>query len=318
MGAGGESRPRWSTSRRSVTTEAPEESHHVKTRSSISRDRRASRQSGGLGKGRRQTSYETLAEIADWRRIGLHDKYADATMSRPVTRGWLHIGLASVSTFLVSTSGGRDFLGVRGSKSLMTFFTFTFVVPYWASSALHFIPWRIRVAHDISLVLDFLGISGGFAAQTVAWVGKGWWNVSLDDGFEVNKWAARLSVLATARLTYVLTYAVLHRTSTPVMVHRRQLRFAITGFNMLCLLVVETRLISSWRLNLLVQILGKLFVPTYFVFCVAVDSSSDFRPLPTKAKVWEAHENWHVVILVLHLLQFYAVSTHVHGLSAGV
>ena len=135
---------------------------------------------------------------------------------------------------------------------------------------------------------------------------------------QVNKWAARLSVLATARLTYVLTYAVLHRTSTPVMVHRRQLRFAITGFNMLCLLVVETRLISSWRLNLLVQILGKLFVPTYFVFCVAVDSSSDFRPLPTKAKVWEAHENWHVVILVLHLLQFYAVSTHVHGLSAGV
>ena len=67
----------------------------------------------------------------------------------------------------------------------MTFFTFTFVVPYWASSALHFIPWRIRVAHDIALVLDFLGISGGFAAQTVAWVGKGWWNVSLDDGFEV-------------------------------------------------------------------------------------------------------------------------------------
>lgn len=62
----------------------------MKTRSSISRDRRASRQSGGLGKGRRQTSYETLAEIADWRRIGLHDKYADATMVRanrqPVTR----------------------------------------------------------------------------------------------------------------------------------------------------------------------------------------------------------------------------------------
>ena len=37
---------------------------------------------GAFARGRRQTSYEKLHELADWKRIGLHKKYADATMVR--------------------------------------------------------------------------------------------------------------------------------------------------------------------------------------------------------------------------------------------
>jgi hypothetical protein len=29
--------------------------------------------------------------------------------------------------------------------------------------------------------------------------------------------------------------------------------------------------------------------------------------------VWSAHENWHVVILILHVMQFYAISRKTHG-----
>ncbi|MDA9098352.1 hypothetical protein N9L76_05380 [bacterium] len=74
MGAGGEAERRWSTRSRHTTTEAPAESHHMKTRSR--------RGVGTLGRRSRQTSYDKLHELADWKMIGLHDKYADATMVR--------------------------------------------------------------------------------------------------------------------------------------------------------------------------------------------------------------------------------------------
>lgn len=242
-----------------------------------------------------------------------------------MTRGWLHIGLAAISTFLVATSRGCEFLGIRHSIPLKTFFIVTFVAPYWASTLLHFIPWRRRSAHDVALVLDFLGISAGFAGQTVAWVGEDWWNARLDDVKEnrlmiiICRWAARLSVLATIALAYILTVAVARRHRTPVMVHRRVLRFIITGFNMIMLGVVECSLIKDWRVNLVTQLLGKLFVPLYFGFCVRVDANAgNFQLLPVVPKIWEAHENWHVGIFLLHLTQFYAISMQVHGLGEGV
>jgi predicted membrane channel-forming protein YqfA (hemolysin III family) len=238
-----------------------------------------------------------------------------------MTRGWLHIGIAAIATCLVVSDGGRDYLKIRHEKSLVTFFLVTFVFPYWASTLLHFVPWKRRVAHDVALVLDFLGIASGFAGQTVAWCGERWWAVlDVEDDSSTNgkvkinpdRVAAVAAVAATCILAYILTVAVLRRNRVPVMLHRRTARFAITGFNMLMLGIVETRNVRSVPLNVALQVVGKIFVPGYFVLCVAVDATRK-GPLPLWPGVWSAHENWHVVILILHVMQFYAISRKTHG-----
>ena len=239
-----------------------------------------------------------------------------------MTRGWLHIGIAAIATCAVASDGGRDSLKIRHEKSLVTFFLVTFVFPYWASTLLHFVPWKRRVAHDVALVLDFLGIASGFAGQTVAWCGERWWAfVDVEDHANYTKGKAKINpdrvaavaaVAATCILAYILTVAVLRRNRVPVMLHRRTARFAITGFNMLMLGIVETRNVRSVPFNVLLQLVGKIFVPGYFVLCVAVDATRK-GPLPLWPGVWSAHENWHVVILILHVMQFYAISLKTHG-----
>ena len=388
MGAGGEATRRWASRRADARAEAPQEAGG---KSDLRRGTR-----GAFARGRRQTSYEKLHELADWKRIGLHDKYADATMvrdpdhergerarrrratvrselfpelgtpetvgpasvfthpcrfffharegatltdvspaplstltclsrlheralststrqSRPMTRGWLHIGIAALATCAAASERGRDALRIRHDASLLTFFLVTFVAPYWASTLLHFVPWKRRVAHDVALVLDFLGIAAGFAGQTVAWTGDRWWDV-FGDATCVNpdRVAAVASVGATAALATILAVAVARRNRTPVMLHMRRVRFAITGFNMAMLGVVETRNVRRASLNLALQLVGKAFVPGYFVTCVAVDATRR-GPLPLWPGVWSAHENWHVVILILHVMQFYAIAEKTHG-----
>ena len=79
MGAGGEATRRLVPRRADARAEAPQEAGR---KSDLRRGTR-----GAFARGRRQTSYEKLHELADWKRIGLHDKYADATMVRdPRTR----------------------------------------------------------------------------------------------------------------------------------------------------------------------------------------------------------------------------------------
>ena len=74
MGAGGEATRRLVPRRADARAEAPQEAGR---KSDLRRGTR-----GAFARGRRQTSYEKLHDLADWKRIGLHDKYADATMVR--------------------------------------------------------------------------------------------------------------------------------------------------------------------------------------------------------------------------------------------
>jgi hypothetical protein len=67
--------------------------------------------------------------------------------------------------------------------------------------------------------------------------------------------------------------------------------------------------VESVGLNLVIQLVGKVFVTVYFVTCVAVTATRD-GPLPLWRGVWSAHEYWHCVILLLHLTQLYAIMSH--------
>ena len=148
----------------------------------------------------------------------------------------------------------------------------------------------------------------------MAWCGDRWWAVVDVESKKINpdRVAAVAAVAATAALAYMLTVAVCRRNRTPVMLHRRTARFAITGFNMAMLGIVECRNVRGALLRVALQVIGKIFVPGYFVLCVAVDATRR-GPLPLWPGVWSAHENWHVVILILHVMQFYAISLKTHG-----
>lgn len=194
------------------------------------------------------------------------------------------------------------------------------MIPYWASTALHCVPWRRRTAHDLALALDFLGISAGFVGQSVGWVGGMTWR-GVDEGasraVRFAAWCARGNVALAAALVGLLMCALYNRHRQPVMLYCRKARFAIVGANMLLLGCVETALCHDWRLNAALQLLGRVFVPWYFLRCVAVDAGGKGW-LPLWDGVWSPHENWHCAILVLHCLQLHAVSIHHDGESAFV
>lgn len=216
-------------------------------------------------------------------------------------RGWLHLFMASVSTAAIAS--GRHGLS---PAPVLHFAVVTFVFPYWCSVGLHFIPWRKRTAHDLALVFDFMGISIGYSGQTVSWVGAGW----RDPGeLSAVAWAARINVLSTVVLATILAVGWARRKHQPVMLHARGWRFAIMIINMVLLGFVECSTVRDAWVNAFIQVLGKVIVPWYFVTCVAVDAKSK-SPLPLWPGVWSAHEYWHTFILVLHLVQFYALGTH--------
>ena len=230
-------------------------------------------------------------------------------------RGWFHALTAFIFTALIALDAHTL------SPGPVTWFAVvTFVIPYWASTALHCVPWRRRTAHDLALALDFLGISAGFVGQSVGWVGVSTWR-GVDEGaswrLRFAAWCARGNVSLAAALAWLLTCALYNRHRQPVMLYCRKARFAIVGANMLLLGCVETALCHDWRLNVALQLLGRVFVPWYFLRCVAVDAGGKGW-LPLWDGVWSPHENWHCAILVLHCLQLHAVSIRHDGTSAFV
>ena len=99
-------------------------------------------------------------------------------------RGWFRALTAFIFTALIALDAHTL------SPGPVTWFAVvTFVIPYWASAALHCVPWRRRTAHDLALALDFLGISAGFVGQSVGWVGVGTWR-GVDEGVMEVRFAA--------------------------------------------------------------------------------------------------------------------------------
>ena len=71
------------------------------------------------------------------------------------------------------------------------------------------------------------------------------------------------------------------------------------------LAVIETTAIEDSKLMLTVQILSKIIAPLYFMACTRYDAKHN--AIFEIAGVWGPHENWHVLILIVHLLQLKAL-----------
>jgi hypothetical protein len=161
-------------------------------------------------------------------------------------RGWLHLTVASVATTLMLS--GRHGLS---PAPVVCFAYVTFVFPYWFSVCLHFIPWRKRTAHDLALVMDFMGISMGYSGQTAAWVGAEFLGYGPRSGGAggiqslssvLVTWAARVNVFTTVVLAAILVQGVANRKNKPVMLHMRMTRLRIMLVNM-------TLLVGLYKLN---------------------------------------------------------------------
>jgi len=53
--------------------------------------RRGTLEPSGKPLRRNASSLQRLQDLADWKRMGLHSEYADAALTRPLLRGWLHV-----------------------------------------------------------------------------------------------------------------------------------------------------------------------------------------------------------------------------------
>ena len=75
MGGGGDAQRRWGWRTGESDRGPSDQKYNLRRRPRLE-------PSGGKALKRRTTSYERIHELADWKRIGLHKKYADATMVR--------------------------------------------------------------------------------------------------------------------------------------------------------------------------------------------------------------------------------------------
>ena len=218
--------------------------------------------------------------------FGRHDAYAGGEQGRPLMRGWVHFAC------LVSALTGRG-LGyhARVPEEAVLFIQCT-LLTYALSVCLHMVPWKTRLGYDVALALDFIGISWGFTSHTILWT-KGIHSFS--------QWGA----VITFGLMVAMQVAAFTQKSKRVLMFMRRRRMTLILLNIVFLGVVEWRAIQDFKTMLLIQVLSKIVSPLYFVMCARFDANH--KPFLAIPGVWGPHENWHVMILVVHLLQLRAL-----------
>jgi len=126
------------------------------------------------------------AEVTSYvKDFGRHPKYADGqqvrnaasslessstdacfrAQTRPLCRGYVHF-LVLVLAVAARVAGYGRRLPARARL-----FVQCTLLSYLCSVCLHMVPWKTRLGYDVSLALDFVGISWGFTSHTVLWSG---------------------------------------------------------------------------------------------------------------------------------------------------
>lgn len=203
-------------------------------------------------------------------------------------RGWVHF-----SALVVALTGRA--LGYHESlpERAVLFIQCT-LLTYLCSVCLHMVPWKTRLGYDVSLALDFIGISWGFTSHTILWTGG---------VHSFSQWGA----IITFACTVVMQVAAFKQKSKRVLLFMRRRRMTLILFNIIFLGIVEARSIKDFRTMVAIQLLSKIISPLYFIKCARFDANH--RSLLAIPGVWGPHENWHVMILVVHLLQLRALVT---------
>ena len=201
-------------------------------------------------------------------------------------RGWVHF--ASLLAALTGRAlGYHETLPERA-----VLFVQCTMLTYLLSVCLHMVPWKTSLGYDVALALDFIGISWGFTSHSVLWTG----------GVHTFSQAGALAVFTAMCVMQIMAFK--QKTKRVLMFMRRR-RLTLILLNIVFLGVVEWNAIKDFKTMLLIQLLSKVISPWYFMRCTRFDARHrSYFEIPG---VWGPHENWHVMVLVVHALQLRAL-----------
>ncbi len=212
--------------------------------------------------------------------------FATNAQVRPLMRGWVHF-----ASLLAATTGRALGYHEKLPERAVLFVQCT-MLTYLLSVCLHMVPWKTSLGYDVALSLDFIGISWGFTSHSVLWTG----------GVHTFSQAGALAVFTAMCVMQIMAFT---QKNKRVLTFMRRRRLTLILLNIVFLGVVEWNAIKDFKTMLFIQLLSKVISPWYFMRCTRFDAKHrSYFEIPG---VWSPHENWHVMILVVHLLQLRAL-----------
>ena len=141
-------------------------------------------------------------------------------------------------------------------------------------------------------VVGFHWDIAGFTSHSVLWTG----------GVHTFSQAGALAVFTAMCVMQIMAFT---QKNKRVLTFMRRRRLTLILLNIVFLGVVEWNAIKDFKTMLFIQLLSKVISPWYFMRCTRFDAKHrSYFEIPG---VWSPHENWHVMILVVHLLQLRAL-----------
>ncbi|KAJ1461676.1 hypothetical protein M885DRAFT_506739 [Pelagophyceae sp. CCMP2097] len=217
--------------------------------------------------------------MVKWAEFGRHTAYANGA-PRSLLRGWAYLALALGGTVSLAAFGASH----DGQRLVAQALLYV----YWVGAAFHLVPYETRQGYWAALFLDYVGITGAFTVQTVAWCGA--------------SGTAGISAACSTAMISTALYALV--SGNDVQTTFRALRLCIGSFHVLQLSAVELFLADSIWLGLAL-VLIKVGAFAYFV------KNNEFTGGKAKRGtwpgIWGVHDNFHVLSIIVHALQLFAI-----------
>lgn len=221
------------------------------------------------------------SNMVDWSVFGRHEAYGNG-LKRAKLRGWIY-GVVAVAGALALAS--RDLGPSRQPMACAT------LVVYWWGAVLHLVPFTSGEGYCAALAVDFCVITSVYTAHVAVYCGP--------------SPTTALSLSMSAVLVASMASAVFAGRDIQYRRAERHVRSAFGVAHTLLLSAVEwSRCDEPW-LGATVVVL-KLFAFCYFFFGGRIDAPTHWT-FATVPGYWDVHDNFHVIVLVVHAFQVLAV-----------
>ena len=217
----------------------------------------------------------------DWRLLGRHTHYATG-QPRPALRGLIY-GIVAI--------GGLPTILLAPLQILQQHMALTTWAVYCVGAVFHLVPFSSHAMYQRVLACDYAAISTAFTAHAALWRGACFRQDLL----------LQLSLCCTVLIVGTTAYCFARRRDPQR--HFRGLRATCGLVQVLALARVQAAAIAlPWLRGALLSLqLGGF---TYFALCAQINAPLHTTAL-TLPGVWEGHDNFHVIALVVHCLQVY-------------
>ena len=216
-----------------------------------------------------------------WKDFGQHAAYGNG-LRRAKLRGWVYLCVAIFgSAFLQQNDLGPS----RQHLAVATIFV------YWWGSVLHLVPFETGFGYCTALAVDFCVITSVYSCHIIVYCGQ--------------SPATALSLGLSLVCICSTVVSTVSGRDIQYSQGERRLRMVCGITHTLLLAAVEMMRARDASLATLV-VASKLAAFVYFYLGGRIDSPTHWKAC-TVPGVWDVHENFHVIVLGVHMLQVYAV-----------